>query len=219
MSRATDGIRSRLKQGWTSVNGGLPGVTHDLRRAVARSHPRFATAVLADARLAAERRGERHIYRSRLDAGVQVIRLMLVTDAFLGQVCYRAKAACQARGIPLLPRLFHRLAMVTGQICIGDPASIEPGVYIPHGQVVIGGFTTVRSGVSLLPFVTLGVRGRMAGPTVGRGATIGTGAKVLGAVKVGALASVGANAVVLDDVPAWATAVGVPASVVAAPGG
>ena len=56
----------------------------------------------------------------------------------------------------------------------------------------------------------------MGGPTIGAHASIGTGAKVLGPVHIGALAKVGANAVVLIDVPARATAVGVPARVLPA---
>jgi serine O-acetyltransferase len=53
----------------------------------------------------------------------------------------------------------------------------------------------------------------MIGPTIGPRAKIGYGAKVLGEVEVGEGAIVGANAVVLDDVAAGATVVGVPARV------
>src|SRR5205085_1991865 len=103
----------------------------------------FKAAVLADARIASARTGGPDKFRSRADAWIQVIRLMLVTDAFFAQVCYRAKAACQASGIPGLPRVFHRLAIVTGQISIGDPVVIEPGVHIPHGQIVVDAMTVV----------------------------------------------------------------------------
>ena len=68
----------------------------------------------------------------------------------------------------------------------------------------------------LFPLVTLGLIGPdLTGPTIGPRAQIGSGARVLGKVRVGADARVGANAVVLDDVPDGATAVGVPARVVA----
>src|SRR5699024_3755930 len=50
-------------------------------------------------------------------------------------------------------------------------------------------------------------------PTVGDHVTIGTGARVLGPVTIGENASVGANAVVVKDVPAGSTGVGVPATV------
>lgn len=183
-----------------------------LWEAVRAGHPPFLTAVLADARITARLRGDRHDFRSGLDALLQAIRLAIVSDAFLAQICYRAKAACQAHRVPLIPRLFHRLAMVTGQIAIGDPVVVHPGVYIPHGQVVVDGLVEVGSGVVLFPWITLGLNGKeMGGPTLGADAQIYSGAKVLGPVRVGPGAKVGANAVVLEDVPDHTTVVGAPA--------
>jgi serine O-acetyltransferase len=167
---------------------------------------------MADTRMTAAHRGDRHEFRSPLDAWIQALRLAIVSDAFLAQICYRAKAASQARRLPVLPRFFHRLAMMTGQICIGDPVVVKAGVYIPHGQVVIDGVVEIGTGVVLFPFVTIGLQAaEMMGPTVGDRAVIGSGAKILGPVRVGERALVGANAVVLSDVPDQATVVGVPA--------
>lgn len=185
-----------------------------LRAGVLAQHPRFVRAVVADAEVAAGRRGERKQFRGRSDTVRNILRLSLVTDAFFAQICYRAKTRCQVRRIPVAPWVFHRLAMSTGQICIGDPVVLHPGVYIPHGQVVADALTVVHAGVTLSPFTTLGkVVGTMGGPTIGAFAEIGTGAKVLGRITVGREAKVGANAVVLIDVPPGATAVGVPARV------
>jgi serine O-acetyltransferase len=143
-------------------------------------------------------------------------RLAVVSDAFLAQALYRAKARLQALRVPLLPRLLHRLAMMWAQLAIGDPVVVEPGVYIAHGQVVIDGLTEVGRGVVIFPFVTIGLRaGDYQGPQIEEYASIGTGAKVIGPVTVGARARVGANAVVVDDVPPGATVVGSPARVVA----
>ena len=50
-------------------------------------------------------RGEHHQFRNRLDAAVQVVRLCVVTDAFLAQVAYRARVRCRGAGVPLLPWL------------------------------------------------------------------------------------------------------------------
>lgn len=200
-------VRSR------SAVGPLEGAAL-LRAGVLAQHPRFLAAVAADARVAAGRRGERKEFHGRADTALQVLRLSLATDAFFAQVCYRAKTRCQVRGIPVAPWLLHHLAVSTGQICIGDPVVLQPGVYIPHGQVVADALTVVHAGATLSPFITLGkVVGVMGGPTIGPFAEIGTGAKVLGRVTVGREAKVGANAVVLADVPAGATAVGVPARV------
>jgi serine O-acetyltransferase len=175
-------------------------------------HPRLGEALVADARISLLHRGERHELRSRVDAAIQIVRLFWASDAFLAQALYRLKAALQRRGVPLLPRLAHRLAMATGQVSIGDPVVIQPGIHLLHGQVVIDGVVEIQPGAVIGPFVTIGLRsGDIAGPTIGKDVAIGTGAKVLGRVTVGAGVSIGANAVVVDDVPDGATVVGVPA--------
>ncbi len=176
-------------------------------------HPGFREAVIADASVTAGFRGERSEFRGTGDAVVQAIRLAWVSDAFLAQVFYRAKAALQRRGVPLIPVICHKLAMVTAQVSIGNPVVMEPGVYIIHGQVVLDGMTTVGHGSAIAPWVTLGLRaGHMVGPTVGRSVSIGTGAKVIGEVTIGDGAVVGANSVVVRDVPPGATVAGAPAS-------
>ena len=179
------------------------------------SQPAFLEAVIADARIAAAYRGERHKFTSRIDGLIQALRLALVTDAFLGQCAYRAKARLQALRIPLLPGLAHRVAMMTAQIAISDAAVLKPGVFIPHGQVVIQGMTRVNSGAVLYPWITIGLIGTsVVGPTIGPRASIGTGAKVLGPIQVGRDARVGPNSVVLNDVPPTTTVVGAPAKAI-----
>ena len=179
-------------------------------------HPGLREAVMADAKLTAAYRGERHEFRSRLDAAAQLIRLAWVSDAFLAQALYRLKASLQARGVPLLPRVAHRLAMVLGQVSIGDPVVVHPGIYIVHGQVVIDGQAEIQSGVTIAPWVTIGLRaGDYRGAVIERNVSIGTGAKVIGNVRVGEGATIGANAVVVDDVPPGVTVVGAPARAVA----
>lgn len=198
----------------------MPAVVDDAtKRAFIRSlqlrQPAFTTAVLGDATIAARYRGERATFRSTPDAVCQVLRLCWSSDAFAAQVLYRAKAALQAKRVPLLPRLVHRLAMALAQVSIGDPVVIEPGIYIIHGQVVIDGLVTIGSGTVIAPWVTIGLRaGDVQGPTIGRGVQIGTGAKVIGPVRVGDDAQIGANAVVVADVPPRTTVVGAPARVV-----
>jgi serine O-acetyltransferase len=175
-------------------------------------HPRFWLAVIADARVTAMHRGERHEFRSRLDELSQVARLAWVSDAFGAQMLYRAKARLQTLGVPVLPRLAHRLAIAVAQVSIGDPVLMAPGVYIVHGQVVADGLVVIETGVVISPFVTLGLRaGDVTGPTVHSNVTIGTGAKLIGPITVGAGARIGANAVVVDDVAPGATVVGAPA--------
>jgi len=185
---------------------------HWLRDSIRAKHPGFLEALVADAKIAASYRGERAVFRGRADGLVQALRLMFASDAFLAQACYRAKARLQGLGVPVLPQIAHRLAMMTAQICIGDPVVVRPGVYIAHGQVVIDGLVEIHRGVVIFPWVTIGLRaGDVRGPTIGRGVHIGTGAKVIGPITVHRNARIGANSVVVADVPARMTVVGAPA--------
>lgn len=87
----------------------------------------------------------------------------------------------------------------------------QHGIVI-HGNCVIGDDCIIRQGV------TLGNRYMdkpYDAPVLGSGVSIGAGAKILGAVNIGDHAIIGANAVVLHDVPAGKTVVGIPAKVIA----
>jgi serine acetyltransferase len=181
----------------------------ELRAEVRARHPRFVEAVRADAKITLACRSERHVFRNRLDAAAQIVRLSVVSDAFFAQVCYRAKARLQALGVPLLPRVFHHLAMVVADVSIGDPVVVRPGIYILHGQTVIDGYTEIDSGVMIAPSTTIGlIAGNFRGPIIERDVQIGTGARVLGPVVVHCGARIGANAVVVHDVPENTTVFG-----------
>jgi serine acetyltransferase len=174
-------------------------------------HPSFRHAVVADARLAlmhqlgpAPRRGAATV--------LQILWLCWSSDAFLAQVIYRAKAALQRRGVPVLPQICHRLAIAIAGINIDDTVIMHPGVHIRHGQVVIGGVTEIRTGVAIAPFVSIGlVSGNILGQTIEEDVIVGTSASLLGKITVGRGATIGANAAVLRDVPAGVTVTGVPA--------
>ena len=175
-------------------------------------HPRLRVALPEDARVTAIHRGERSDFRSPTDTVAQIIRLAWVSDAFLAQALYRVKARGQALGVPVLPRLAHRLAMLLAQVSIGDPVQVEPGVYLIHGQVVIDGIVEIGAGAVIGPFVTIGLRaGDLRGPVLEPGVTIGTGAKVIGPIRIGAGATIGAGAIVVSDVAPGVTVVGAPA--------
>jgi serine O-acetyltransferase len=183
-----------------------------LKSEIRARHPGLREALMADLHVNLVHRGTHREITSRSDALILLIRLMWVSDAFLALALYRLKARLQQLGVPLLPRLAHRFALITGQVSIGDPVVVHPGLCLLHGQVVIDGLVEIHPGVVISPFVTIGLQPMdVVGPTIEQGARIGTGAKVLGRVRVGAGASVGANAVVLDDVPAGTTVVGAPA--------
>lgn len=183
-----------------------------LWREIRSRHPPLREALAADARVTARYRGERHEFHGGVDLAVQIVRLAWVSDAFLAQALYRLKARLQALGVPVLPRLAHRLAMALAQVSIGDPVVVQPGVYIVHGQVVADGLVEIESGAVLFPWVTIGLRaGDVQGAVIERDVSVGTGAKVIGPVRIGAGARIGANAVVVDDVAPGVTVVGAPA--------
>lgn len=219
--RTPPALRGRRSRWATSHRSPTPEDAATLSRVWRDHQPGFREAVLADVRVTAELRGEHHRFRSRADALVQLVRLSWVSDSFFAQVCYRAKVACLSRGIPVLPAVLHRVAIVVGQVNIGDQVVVRPGLYLPHGQVVIDGVTYVGERVVIRPFVTVGLSdGDIMGPHIGARVRVGTGAKVFGRVRIGPRARIGANAVVLRDVPADQVAVGVPArSRPATPGG
>lgn len=181
-------------------------------RAIRARHPRLGDALVADARMTALHRGERFEFRSPADTAAQILRLAWVSDAFLAQALYRAKARMQALGVPILPRIAHRLAMTIAQISIGDPVVMAPGVYIIHGSFVADGLVEIGAGAVIGPFVTIGLRaGDVRGARIEDNVSIGTGAKVIGGVRIGSGAQIAANAVVVDDVPAGVTVIGAPA--------
>lgn len=118
----------------------------------------------------------------------------------------------------LLARWTSQFAKFLTGIEIHPAAKIAGGVFIDHGAgVVIGETAEIEEGVVIYQGVTLGGTGKEKGkrhPTVKKGAMISAGAKVLGGFTVGEYAKIGAGAVVLKEVPPYATVVGVPGIVV-----
>jgi serine O-acetyltransferase len=111
---------------------------------------------------------------------------------------------------------FRGWSVVTGAE-IALATQIGGGLLIPHPNgIVIHPDTTIGPNCLIFQQVTLGAGGPLPGcPKLGGHVDVGAGAKILGGVTVGDHAKIGANAVVLEDVPLGATAVGVPARIVA----
>ncbi len=128
----------------------------------------------------------------------------------------------QAAGGPLAPLvrrwhvLQHRFWSVVTQADIPLNSDIGGGLVLPHPNGIVI-HPKARIGPNCLIFqqVTLGmVSGNPGAPRIGGHVDIGAGAKILGNIDVGDNARIGANAVVLCDVPAGSTAVGIPARIV-----
>jgi serine O-acetyltransferase len=191
----------------------------DVRRLLRMRHakqPKALRAILEDARVFSAYRREK-IEDTPLAAAAAALRLSWKSDAFLSLALYRIRVRLNALGVPVVPRLLHKVSMSLAQVCIGDPVVMEPGVYIPHGQVVIDGLVHVGSRVVFAPWVSVGLEiGHYCGARISEGAYIGTGARLIGPVRVGAWSQVAANSVVLRDVPQKTTVAGAPARVVGA---
>lgn len=118
----------------------------------------------------------------------------------------------------LLARMNSQFWRFLTNIEIHPGAKIAAGVFIDHGAgLVIGETAEVEEGVMLYHGVTLGGTGKDKGkrhPTIRKGALISAHSQIIGPIEVGENAKVGAASVVLSDVPADVTVVGVPAKVV-----
>jgi serine O-acetyltransferase len=121
-------------------------------------------------------------------------------------------------GFKWLGRFVSGLARWFTLIEIHPGARLGRRLFIDHGAgVVIGETAEVGDDVTLYQGVTLGGTSWSKGkrhPTLGNNVVVGGGAKVLGPFLVGDGARIGSNAVVVREVPAGATVVGVPARVV-----
>ena len=139
---------------------------------------------------------------------------VLMTDGTPAMILYRLMQWSRRRRLTPLEMIFNKMNAVFCNCIIGRGAEFGPGLVLIHATgVVINGRVRGGSGVHIEHQVTIGAE-RRESPVLGDGVFIGAGAKVLGAVTLGDGARIGANAVVLHDVPAHATAVGIPASVV-----
>lgn len=122
----------------------------------------------------------------------------------------------------LFARIISNLSRSVTGIEIHPGATIGRRFFIDHGMgVVIGETTVIKDDVTLFQGVTLGGTGKEKGkrhPNLEDGVTIGAGAKVLGNITIGQHSIIGASSVVLSDIPANATVVGVPGEVVSLDG-
>ena len=139
---------------------------------------------------------------------------MLMSDGSLCTVLYRLMCALRRWHLGPLAAVVYKLNAFLTRAVIGRGAEFGPGLIILHSVGVIVN-TSVRAGENAIleGGVTLGAEKKQS-PTLGDNVFIGGGAKVIGGVRVGNRARIGANAVVVEDVPEGATAVGIPAKVV-----
>ena len=118
--------------------------------------------------------------------------------------------------VRVMSKIRHRWWSIVTGADIQLNTQIEGGLLIPHPNgIVIHPDVIIGPNCLLFQQVTLGVGPLPGVPVLDGHVDVGAGAKVLGGVKIGAHAKIGANAVVITDVPSGATAVGVPARILA----
>jgi len=126
------------------------------------------------------------------------------------------------RGAKLAARAVAEFTRVLTGVDIHPGAILGAGLFIDHATgVVIGETAEVGEDVIIFHGVTLGGTSLDPGkrhPTVGDRVIIGAGAKILGPIKIGDDSRIGANAVVVKEVPAGASVVGVPGQVISRTG-
>lgn len=121
-------------------------------------------------------------------------------------------------GLKLSARFLAHISRLLTGIEIHPGATIGQHFFIDHGMgVVIGETTEIGDNVTIYHGVTLGGVSTHRGkrhPTIEDNVVIGTGARIMGPLTIGHNSRVGAGSVVIADVPANATVVGVPGRVV-----
>lgn len=120
--------------------------------------------------------------------------------------------------LKFIARVISQIGRFLTNVEIHPGAQIGKNFVIDHGAgIVIGETAQIGNNVLMYHQVTLGGTGNECGkrhPSICDEVMIAAGAKILGNIKVGAFAKIGANAVVLKDVPPYATAVGMPARII-----
>lgn len=146
------------------------------------------------------------------------LEVLLCYPGFQALLLHRVAHWLYGLEISLIPRIISYWSRFLTGIEIHPAAQIGKGVFIDHGiGVVIGETAKVGDYVLLYQGVTLGGTGKEIGqrhPTLGRNVIVGAGAKILGNIKIANNVRIGANAVILRDVNANSTVVGVPGRVV-----
>lgn len=157
-------------------------------------------------------------YQARDPAARSRLEIFLLYQGVHAIIYHRAAHFFYRHKMKFIARVISQWSRFWTGIEIHPGAKIGRRLVIDHGMgIVIGETAEIGDDCLLYHGVTLGGTGKDSGkrhPTLGNNVMVSTGAKVLGPFKVGDNARIAANAVVLQEVPENATAVGIPAQIV-----
>jgi serine O-acetyltransferase len=161
-------------------------------------------------------------YRKYDPATSSSLEILLLYPGVKAWALHQLAHALYKTKIPFLPRAVSEFARWVTGIDIHPGATIGERVIIDHGMgVVIGETAVVEDDVLIYHGVTLGgtsLERKKRHPTIRRNCVLGSGAKILGNVEIGEGTRIGSNSVVVKDVPARCTVVGIPARIVSRDG-
>jgi len=146
--------------------------------------------------------------RARAHTGLRAI----TAPGFVCVALYRLRVTLLRWHVPVAPWLLHRASMALFNVRIGELVSVEGGLALPEGNVVIDGVTRIGRDATIGPWVTIGLRRNVyVGPRIGDGVTVGARASIAGNIIIGDGATVATGAAVSRDVDAGVGVAGVPA--------
>ncbi len=158
------------------------------------------------------------IIKERDPAARNVWEIIFCYPGFQALSIHRVSHRLWNSGFPFLPRLLSQVSRFFTGVEIHPGAKIGKGVFIDHGMgVVIGETSEIGDRCLLYQGVTLGGTGKESGkrhPTLESNVVVGAGAKVLGGISVGTNTRIGAGSVVVKNVAANSTVVGIPGRIV-----
>ncbi|MDB5038295.1 MAG: serine O-acetyltransferase [Bacteriovoracaceae bacterium] len=157
-------------------------------------------------------------YRKYDPAAKSSLEVLLLYPGIKALFFHRIAHFLSIQKIHFLPRLISELSRFLTGIDIHPGAKIGKCLIIDHGMgVVIGETAEIGDDVLIYQGVTLGgthLEARKRHPTIECRVVIGAGAKILGDIRIGEGTRIGANSVVIDNVPAFSTVVGIPGKVI-----
>jgi serine O-acetyltransferase len=142
---------------------------------------------------------------------LRTLKLLVQTMPLRVMLWYRFGAWLYRKRAPFFPGIIQRLISRRFGLDISVQNEIGGGLYIPHPISTVISVKRMGSNCTIISNVTIDRYLDRAFPEIGDRVFIGAGARVLGGIRIGDDAVIGANAVVLEDVPAGTTVVGVPA--------